>query len=94
MAVETVAVTASANGACTGTLQYTGVSWSATTTTIDLTSTGFVMCTGGLTCPGGTTVACASEQTLGTSCTYALTEGDSTLVLTCNGPSLTFTRQG
>jgi hypothetical protein len=92
-AVETEAVTSTDVGACTGTLQYTGIAWSATTTTIALTSPDGGMCTGGLTCAGAG-IPCTSEQTFGEICDYTLSDGDSTLVLTCEGVSTTFTRQG
>jgi hypothetical protein len=71
------------SGGCTGTIQVTGIQWSATAATVTLSGGG--MCTGGLTCSDGTTVPCTAEATAPETCDYTLSDGDSVLVLTCEG---------
>ncbi len=78
---------------CSGTLSYTGYGWTSTATTVAITGTG--ACTGaGFTCTNGAT--CATTPLSATSCTFALSNSNNTLVLTCPAPNdslnLTYTR--
>jgi hypothetical protein len=67
---------------CTGELQLSVLSWTATTTAI--TVTGTESCSGSLVCSGGgAPIACgmAPTNTIETTCTYALSNADDQLTL-------------
>jgi hypothetical protein len=65
--------------------------WTSTSTAFSV-SAG--TCTGSVECPSET-IPCGPAETDSQTCTYALSNGDNTLVLTCpkgNGP-ITYARQ-
>jgi hypothetical protein len=67
--------------------------WTATSTTFSVSGG---TCTGQVVCPNGNTISCGTSETEPQTCTYTLSNGNTTLVLDCpaaQGP-LTFTRQG
>jgi hypothetical protein len=88
-AIETTFITSTQGVSCSGAVQLTGAVWTATATTITLSGGA---CTGGLTC-AGMGVPCMAATTTPPTCGYTLSDGDDTLVITCQGTTITFTRQ-
>ncbi len=84
--------TVESTGGCGGTVQVTGMQWSATATM--LTTSGGT-CTGGLTCVDGTSVPCTAEVAHRDTCSYTLTVGGSVLTVECGvDPGVVFKREG
>ena len=91
----TLSVKSTASGSCTGTEEWTGYSWAATSTSV--TFSGTATCSGAFTC-GAVSVNCSgsTDPPLKTgSCTYAISDDNDTLALTaCSGTAdATLTRQ-
>jgi hypothetical protein len=88
LAIDSFAV----NGAaCTGALDISD-RWTSTATTLSVSGG---ICAGQVQCPSGGPIACGPGETMSQTCTYALSNGGDTLVVTCPnsmGP-ITFTRQ-
>jgi hypothetical protein len=90
-ATDTFIVVGDGFTTCTGALQITD-NWTSTSTTFSVSGG---TCTGSVACPNGDTIPCGPAETAAQTCTYALSNANNTLVLTCpqgNGP-ITYTRQ-
>lgn len=93
-ATTTIAVTTVGGATCSGSIQFTGLTWSATMSELVLTSGPALACTGGEQCSNGEEFPCPNPPTLSTPpCNYTLSNGNDTLVTTCMGQSQTWTRE-
>jgi hypothetical protein len=92
--IETVQLTSVGGASCKGSIQFTGVTWTSTATTLTIAGAG-AACTGGFSCSDGLNQGCPQTSLTTMTCNYMLTGMDDTLVLDCAGGStVTFTRQG
>ena len=90
----TIAVAAITGAGCSGSLQFTGLTWSSTATELLLGSGPALACTGGVECSNSQTFPCPDPPSLSTPpCTYTLSNANDTLVTTCEGQTRTWTRQ-
>jgi hypothetical protein len=90
-ATDTFALIGGGVGVCKGELDITDM-WSATSTTLSVSGG---TCSGQAVCPNGNTIPCGPSETASQTCTYTLSNGGDTLVLSCpeaQGP-ITYTRQ-
>ena len=90
----TEAITQWMGDTCTGSLSFSGVGWTSTSTTISFSGapscSGTITCSSGpLTCDDGGSQAAAVTSGTGT---YTLEDGDDTLVVVDGSSSYIFTR--
>jgi hypothetical protein len=86
-------VAANVDDTCTGSLEFTGLTWTSTSTAI--TVAGNPQCSGSIQCSMSGTQTCdpsSGGSPIG-SFDYTLSNNNDTLVLQLGGESLTFTRQ-